>query len=457
MKPVSRGQKLKLSDVTPLQSIEVGVALTFAAPQVVDVTCFGVDGQEKLSDERYMIFYNQKTSPCGGLRLLGAQEGDAERFAVDLSRLPQSVQKLVFTATIDSAGVMSHLTSGYLRISASGAEVARFSFSGADFAQEKAVILGELYLKDVWRFGAVGQGFNGGLSALLKHFGGEEASDAAPAAAVPPPAAPVPAPQPAPAVNLRKVNLEKRVEKEAPKLVSLVKKAAVSLEKAGLQDHQARVALCLDISGSMYKLYSSGKVQKFAERILALGCHFDDDGAIDIFLFGEKAHQAGNMTLANYEGFVPRFRQTYPLEGGTSYGKVIRVLRSFYFPDALTRPRNKPVSADLPVYVMFLTDGDTEDERDTEDQIRAASYEPIFWQFMAIDEDLKEMYSRGGTGDSMFEFLENLDNLDRRYIDNADFFCVSDPEKISDDDLYKLLMTEYPNWLREARAKGLLR
>ncbi|HNG96005.1 MAG TPA: VWA domain-containing protein, partial [Acidobacteriota bacterium] len=76
---------------------------------------------------------------------------------------------------------------------------------------------------------------------------------------------------------------------------------------------------------------------------------------------------------------------------------------------------------------------------------------------MAIDEDLKEMYSRGGTGDSMFEFLENLDNLDRRYIDNADFFCVSDPEKISDDDLYKLLMTEYPNWLREARVKGLLR
>jgi tellurite resistance protein TerA len=29
-------------------------------------------------------------------------------------------------------------------------------------------------LKDVWRFAAVGQGFNGGLSALLKHFGGED-------------------------------------------------------------------------------------------------------------------------------------------------------------------------------------------------------------------------------------------------------------------------------------------
>jgi hypothetical protein len=48
--------------------------------------------------------------------------------------------------------------------------------SGADFASEKAVIPGELDRKDGhWRFGAVGQGFDGGLSALLKHFGGVEA------------------------------------------------------------------------------------------------------------------------------------------------------------------------------------------------------------------------------------------------------------------------------------------
>ena len=32
---------------------------------VYDYTCFGVDDAERLSDDRYMIFYNQTRSPNG--------------------------------------------------------------------------------------------------------------------------------------------------------------------------------------------------------------------------------------------------------------------------------------------------------------------------------------------------------------------------------------------------------
>jgi hypothetical protein len=92
------------------------------------------------------------------------------------------------------------------------------------------------------------------------------------------------------------------------------------------------VALCLDISGSMASLYSSGKIQQFAEKILALGCWFDDDGSIDIFLFGANAHKAGEMTLANFKNFIPNVLNQYPLEGGTYYGKVMKMIRNFYFP-----------------------------------------------------------------------------------------------------------------------------
>ncbi|MGK5549969.1 TerD family protein, partial [Streptomyces sp. URMC 127] len=52
-------------------------------------------------------------------------------------------------------------------------EVARYSFTGTEFSTERAVMLGDVYLKDVWRFAAVGQGFDGGLEALLRNFGGE--------------------------------------------------------------------------------------------------------------------------------------------------------------------------------------------------------------------------------------------------------------------------------------------
>ena len=41
---------------------------------------------------------------------------------------------------------------------------------------EKAIISVELYRKDGWRIAAAAKGFNGGLSALLKSFGGEEIS-----------------------------------------------------------------------------------------------------------------------------------------------------------------------------------------------------------------------------------------------------------------------------------------
>ena len=43
-----------------------------------------------------------------------------------------------------------------------------------------------------------------------------------------------------------------------------------------------------------------------------------------------------------------------------------------------------------------------------------------------------------------------------RYIDNADFFSLEDPESISDQQLYDLLMTEYPSWVKLAKTKQLL-
>ena len=87
----------------------------------------------------------------------GPGNGDLETFAVDLQRLPAFIDKLVFAATIDGAGTMSDLTGGHLRLMSNGAEVARFPLVGSDYTAEKALIVAEVYRKDVWRFAAVGQ------------------------------------------------------------------------------------------------------------------------------------------------------------------------------------------------------------------------------------------------------------------------------------------------------------
>ncbi|MFF3749658.1 TerD family protein [Streptomyces sp. NPDC002018] len=171
-----RGHKAKISDLTPGTDLYVGVQI--AAPGLTfDISCFGLDAHEQLSDDRYFIFFNQPKSPEESIQLLGAQAGDTESFRVTLERIPAHIHKLSFTATVDGAGQMSQIGPGYIRVVAGGEEVVRYAFDGSEFTTERAVMLGDFYLKDVWRFAAVGQGFDGGLDALLKNFGGEVAEE----------------------------------------------------------------------------------------------------------------------------------------------------------------------------------------------------------------------------------------------------------------------------------------
>lgn len=210
-----RGHKARISDLTAGTDLYVGVQISGPGLSF-DISCFGLDADERLSDDRYFIFFNQPTSPEESLQLLGAQAGDTESFRVTLERIPAQIQKLSFTATLDGAGQMSQIGPGYLRIVAGGEEVARYSFDGSEFSTERAVMLGDFYVKDGWRFAAVGQGFDGGLEALLRNFGGEvleeeepaapapQAPEAAPGFAPPafaPPQAPAPAARPAQAAQ----------------------------------------------------------------------------------------------------------------------------------------------------------------------------------------------------------------------------------------------------------------
>jgi stress response protein SCP2/uncharacterized protein (AIM24 family) len=212
-----RGHKARISDLTAGTDLYVGVQIS-GPGLTFDISCFGLDADERLSDDRYFVFFNQPKTPEEAVQLLGPQAGDTESFRVTLDRIPPHIQKLSFTATIDGDGQMSQIAPGYLRIVAGGEEVARYPFSGSEFTTERAVMLGDFYLKDVWRFAAVGQGFDGGLEALLKNFGGEVLEEETPAPQQPqtgtapgfaPPAQtsappafaapPAPAPAPAPA------------------------------------------------------------------------------------------------------------------------------------------------------------------------------------------------------------------------------------------------------------------
>ena len=165
------------------------VTLQVQGSATYDFCCFGVDAQDKLSDDRYMIFYNQLRSPKG--EIVGADVASGMSFTIKLNDLPQTIQRLVFTASIDGAGTMGEISAHKISI---GDEITA-SFSGSDFQQEKAITSLEIYRKSGWRFNVVARGFNGGLDALLAFYGGEQADDDEPVTQTTPPPQPPTPPQ----------------------------------------------------------------------------------------------------------------------------------------------------------------------------------------------------------------------------------------------------------------------
>ena len=188
MQDFIRGQRAKLDQLAPATTrFTLEVRAHSAAVSVFDFVCFGLDQNGKLADDRFMVFFNQKVAPDDAIQLSELSDKSA-LFAFDLDELPPEIARLVFTISIDGAGTMRDLNASELTLKANGQALMRYTFSGADFDQEGALMLGEIYRKDgVWRVWASGQGFAGDLSALLKHFGGEETGDAGGVAASPAP------------------------------------------------------------------------------------------------------------------------------------------------------------------------------------------------------------------------------------------------------------------------------
>lgn len=408
---ITQGQRLPLSSL--ITGSDLTLSIDIQSAHVIDYVCFGVDAQGKLSDDRYMIFFNQPSSPCNSVKQANGE------FHLSLGGLPASIDRLVFTASIDGAGAMSDIqTSRFLIKDTSGREVARCEFSGATFSAEKAIMVAEIYRKNgEWRLASNLQGYNAGLDALVVHFGGEVADT--------PPAAPA------------RVSLEKKIADAAPQLVSLAKKAQVSLEKARLTDTRARVGLVLDASGSMNAQYSRGHVQEVVDRLLPLAVHFDDDAALDCWAFGARPQQLSSVTLRNFKDFISTdhggWKQWDLGARVNDEPKAMRMVIDYY----------KQSGDRTPIYILFISDGGVhENSKITKLMIEAARL-PIFWQFVGL----------GGRG---YGILEKLDDMDGRVVDNCNFFALDRLDEIPEEKLYDLLMEEFPDWLKAAKTAGIL-
>lgn len=224
------------------------------------------------------------------------------------------------------------------------------------------------------------------------------------------------------------INLKKSVISLDKSLISLEKKSGLSFA-----DHRAKVAVVMDYSGSMSSLYRSGAIQEVLTRLMPLALRFDDNGELDVWLFHHHYYRVESMNLNNFENYVKDeiTSKNYRM-GTTSYAPVLEdVLRKYFVEDAAT--------SNIPTFVVFITDGANDDKRATNEIIKESSYKNIFIQFVGI-------------GNERFEYLERLDDLTGRPVDNTGFIKVSDMARLSDEQLFDLLLDQYPDWLKNKRV-----
>lgn len=260
----------------------------------------------------------------------------------------------------------------------------------------------------------------------------------------------------------------------APSMLNLVKKADSALAKYNLTDHRAAVAIVLDYSGSMSGLYHSGQVQRLVERFVALGHRFDDDGAIDLYAYDNRAMYIGTLTAVDCANVYGRIYDRMGRMGGTDYAAGVAAFRERTF--GSSQVLTSKMMGKQPCYVGFITDGQNGgSNRECMDQFRSASYEPVFIQCIALGADYDPQASSttvkrggflgfGGREETIpnqppaeFEFLARLDsNVSGRLVDNAGFFATQSPDALSDEDFLDRMMGEYPEWLKLAKNAGLI-
>ena len=184
---LNKGGNLSLSKTDPsLNQVLIGLGwdarATDGADFDLDASAFLLAANDKVRGETDFIFYNQTRSPEGsvehtGDNRTGAGDGDDEAVKIDLAKVPTEVQKLAITVTIHDAENrgqnFGQVQNAFIRVvnDQTNVEIVRFDLN-EDYSTETAMIFGELYRHNgEWKFRAVGQGYNGGLSAMCRQYG----------------------------------------------------------------------------------------------------------------------------------------------------------------------------------------------------------------------------------------------------------------------------------------------
>lgn len=148
----------------------------------LDASAFMLGVNKKIPQEDFFVFYNNQKSADGSVESSGddltggSSDGDDETLTVDLAKVDQRIQEIIFTVTIHEYEArkqnFGQVRNSFIRIynAQNNQEIAKYELD-EDFSVETAIEFGRLYKKNnEWKFEAMGIGYKGGLEFFVKKY-----------------------------------------------------------------------------------------------------------------------------------------------------------------------------------------------------------------------------------------------------------------------------------------------
>lgn len=171
---LKKGQKILIPDVTSLQ---VCAGWDVKRSDVdIDISAFMLGASHNVLSDDWFVFYNKPNSPDGSMILdVTGNQTDDRVIAIQLQRIHQNVQRIVFVLTIDEAMNRSQNFSmvehAYIRLLSGKQEFYRFELTEY-YTTVTSMMLGELYrYNGKWKFNPIGDGVKKDLEGLCTMYG----------------------------------------------------------------------------------------------------------------------------------------------------------------------------------------------------------------------------------------------------------------------------------------------
>ncbi|MCF2530680.1 TerD family protein [Yinghuangia soli] len=171
MRTFAMGEKARLADLTAATALRVEVAGTATGTDIA-AFCFALDEDGQIHGDRPPVSASRPASLASAVALVSGGAAEAA-FDLDLEAVAPEVHRLLFV--VASVGPDIALDAGSVVLTVEGEPVVAFIMDPSEMKGQRALILGEIYRRDGWRFGAVGQGYRDGLEQLVRDYGADPA------------------------------------------------------------------------------------------------------------------------------------------------------------------------------------------------------------------------------------------------------------------------------------------